>query len=71
MSLNNLFKPGNIGKMEVKNRIVMAPMGTLSSDKEGYVTGRSIRYYAERAKGGTGLIIVEGTAVFLPLLRIG
>ena len=36
--LTKLFEPGKIGRMEVKNRIVMAPMGTHASDRDGYVT---------------------------------
>ena len=51
-----LFTKGPIGKMELKNRIVMAPMGT-SSDSDGGFSVRTIRYFEERAKGGTGLII--------------
>ena len=34
----DLAEPGKIGRMEVKNRIVMAPMGTHASDRDGYVT---------------------------------
>ena len=67
-----LFTPINIGKLEVKNRIVMPPMGTGFGSEDGQVTERMINYYEERAKGGAGLIIVEGAAVegrgrFLPL----
>jgi len=49
--------------MEVKNRIVMAPMGNLFATTEGAVTSRHKAYYEERAKGGVGLIIVEGAYV--------
>ena len=51
-----LFTKCKIGKMPLKNRIVMAPMGT-SSDSDGGFSARTIRYFEERAKGGTGLII--------------
>ena len=61
--LTNIFEPGKIGRMEVKNRIVMAPMGTHASDRDGFVTDRMIDYYVERAKGGVGLIIIQGTKV--------
>jgi len=60
--LEKLFKPGRIGKMEVKNRLVMAPMGTMSHDAEGFITGRTVNYYAERAKGGVGLIMGQSSA---------
>jgi 2-enoate reductase len=51
-----MFEKMNIGTMTVKNRIVMAPMGTLS-DGDGGFSERIIRYYVERAKGGVGMII--------------
>jgi 2,4-dienoyl-CoA reductase-like NADH-dependent reductase (Old Yellow Enzyme family)/thioredoxin reductase len=49
--------------MELRNRIVMSPMVTQYASKEGYVTDRSRNYYAARALGGVGLIIVEATYV--------
>lgn len=61
--LENLFTPVKIGTMELKNRIVMAPMGTGFGFPEGFVTPKMINYYAERAKGGVGLITVEATCV--------
>ncbi|MBI2909030.1 MAG: FAD-dependent oxidoreductase [Chloroflexi bacterium] len=57
----HLFQPGRIGSLEVKNRIVMAPMGTFTADDEGYITDRTIDYYVERAEGGVGLIISQAT----------
>jgi len=58
-----LFTPIHIGKLEVKNRIVLPPMGTGLGTEDGQVTKRMINYYEERAKGGVGLIIVEISAV--------
>ncbi len=63
MQLRKLFAPGKIGAMEVKNRIVMAPMGTAAADPDGYMTERAVDYYVERAKGGVGLIITTGLRV--------
>lgn len=52
-----------IGNVEIKNRVVMAPMlmgfGTFNGD----ATEQMMAYYEERAKGGTGLIITEITRV--------
>lgn len=52
-----------IGNVEIKNRVVMAPMlmgfGTFNGD----ATEQMMDYYEERAKGGTGLIITEITRV--------
>ncbi len=62
----HLFSPGYIGRMEIRNRIVMSPMGTNYASDTGGVTERMIRHYAERARGGTGLVIVENTTVQYP-----
>jgi 2,4-dienoyl-CoA reductase-like NADH-dependent reductase (Old Yellow Enzyme family)/thioredoxin reductase len=61
--LTRLFQPGSIGAMQLRNRIIMAPMGTLFGNEDGSVSDRLCRYYEERAKGGVALIIVEVTAV--------
>ncbi|MFC1961603.1 FAD-dependent oxidoreductase [Chloroflexota bacterium] len=53
-----LFQPGQIARVKLKNRIVMFPMGTAYGSAVGEVTRRTIDYYAARAKGGAGLIIV-------------
>jgi len=54
-----LFEPGRIGRLTLKNRIVMAPMltGLAEPVEEGRLSQRDIDFYAARAKGGTGLII--------------
>jgi 2,4-dienoyl-CoA reductase-like NADH-dependent reductase (Old Yellow Enzyme family)/thioredoxin reductase len=62
-----LFEPGRIGSMELKNRLVMPPMATNYALKDGSVTQRQIDYYAERAKGGVGLVIVEISCVDSPV----
>lgn len=58
-----IFEPTVIGTVEVKNRIVMCPMGLGNASEVGAVTEQMIEYYSERARGGVGLIIVEGTCV--------
>ncbi|AZV58112.1 FAD-dependent oxidoreductase [Clostridium sp. AWRP] len=64
MKNESLFQPIKIGKMEVKNKISMAPMGAFGLvDNEGCYNQRAIDYYVERAKGGTGLIITSITKV--------
>jgi len=54
-----LLSPANIGKIEIRNRIVTAPMWTGFATRDGSVTPRMVAYYAEKAKGGAGLVIVE------------
>ncbi|MEW5945923.1 MAG: NAD(P)/FAD-dependent oxidoreductase [bacterium] len=61
--MKKIFAPVNIGRLELKNRIVMPPMGTGYANRDGTVSERLKKYYARRAAGGAGLIIVEVTAV--------
>jgi 2,4-dienoyl-CoA reductase-like NADH-dependent reductase (Old Yellow Enzyme family)/thioredoxin reductase len=58
-----LFMPMKINGMRLKNRIVLSPMGTFTPMVDGTESDEGIRYYEERAKGGTGLIIIG--AMFL------
>ncbi|MFC1944309.1 NADH:flavin oxidoreductase [Chloroflexota bacterium] len=61
--LTTLFKPGRIGDLEIRNRIVMAPMGVGYSTESGQATDRLIAFYEARAKGGVGLISTGGAYV--------
>ncbi|MCD8036349.1 MAG: NAD(P)/FAD-dependent oxidoreductase [Clostridiales bacterium] len=63
MGYEKLFEKGTIGRITIKNRCVMMPMGTVYADKDGMATDRIIEYYSERARGGIGLIINEYTGV--------
>ena len=67
MSYKQLFKPLTVKGMTLKNRIVMPPMGTNYGGEFGDFTDEHIKYYEQRAKGGTGLIIVENACVDFPL----
>jgi len=52
-----LFSPIQVNGVEVKNRIVMGPMGNVSmADETGRPSAKMIQYFIERAKGGVGLI---------------
>lgn len=53
-----LFKPIKAGALELKNRIVMLPMTTGYTEADETVGNRFINFFAERAKGGAGLIII-------------
>ncbi|MDY6916638.1 MAG: NADH:flavin oxidoreductase [Chloroflexota bacterium] len=61
-----LFEPGTIGRMRVKNRVVFPPCTTNFAGPVGEPTDRLIKYYAERARGGAGLLIIENTQVKYP-----
>lgn len=62
----HIFTPLTVKNMTIKNRIVMMPMGTNYGEQNGEMSFLHINYYEERAKGGTGLIIVENASVDSP-----
>lgn len=62
MAFPHLFSSIDINGMELKNRIVMTAMH-LGYTPEGEVTDRLIDFYARRAEGGAGLIIVGGCVI--------
>jgi 2,4-dienoyl-CoA reductase-like NADH-dependent reductase (Old Yellow Enzyme family)/thioredoxin reductase len=49
--------------MRLRNRVVMAPMGTNYSTSDGLSTERDKMYYAERARGGVAMIMTEAMVV--------
>lgn len=59
----HLFTPFRIGNVEIKNRMVFQPHVPYFASMDGYPTEATKRYYLERAKGGTGLIIIESMMV--------
>ena len=63
MSYDKLFEPGMIGGLEIRNRIVMPAMGCSLAESSGEAGARMIKYYADRARGGAGLIITEITRI--------
>jgi len=63
LATNMLFEPITIGGVELKNRVMMAPMGSAQSDERGYVTDQTVAYYRRRAAGGVGAITVEAALV--------
>jgi len=66
--LSALFSPFHLKTLEIKNRIVMAPM-TRSFSPHG-VPGQDVAaYYRRRAEGKVGLILSEGTVIERPAAR--
>lgn len=52
-----LFEPVRIGKMELKNRFCMSPMGNGGlAGSEGEFTEEAIEYFVARARGGVGML---------------
>tara|TARA_B100000700_G_C15044012_1_gene856895 strand:- start:1503 stop:3635 length:2133 start_codon:yes stop_codon:yes gene_type:complete len=61
-----LASTASIGNLELKNRMVMAAMGSNFASENGHTTDQLIAYYEERARGGIGLIILETSAITWP-----
>lgn len=68
--MNNPFSPllqtGRIGALELRNRIILAPMGSNFAEADGHCGERIQAYYEARAKGGAGLLIMGVCAVAFP-----
>jgi 2,4-dienoyl-CoA reductase-like NADH-dependent reductase (Old Yellow Enzyme family) len=54
-----LFEPMMLKNVELKNRVAMAPMNVCFTAPNHIVSEQQIAYYAARAMGGVGLIIIE------------
>ena len=65
MNTAPLFEPFKCKSLELKNRIVMAPM-TRSFAPGGVPSGDAASYYARRAAGNIGLIVSEATVIDRP-----
>jgi NADPH2 dehydrogenase len=61
--MSKLFSSFKVKNIELKNRIVMAPMCMYSAENDGVAKDWHCIHYATRAMGGVGLIIQEATAV--------
>jgi 2,4-dienoyl-CoA reductase-like NADH-dependent reductase (Old Yellow Enzyme family)/thioredoxin reductase len=59
------------GKLRLKNRVVMPPMGMGYANEDGTVTDRVVEYYRARAQSGVGMIVVENCIVDPDVLGVG
>lgn len=64
----HLFSKGKIGGCVIPNRVVLSPMDDTLGQASGEISPRAIEYYANKAKGGCGLVIVGYIAVVGPEL---
>tara|TARA_R110000822_G_scaffold49435_3_gene129525 strand:- start:6846 stop:8966 length:2121 start_codon:yes stop_codon:yes gene_type:complete len=62
----HLLKPGKVGGLTLRNRIMMAPMGSNYADPDGHCSERIQAFYEARAKGGVGLITMGSIAIAFP-----
>lgn len=56
---DRLFEKGRIGNVDIKNRLVMTPMGTNLAELDGTTGPAMLAYFEARARGGCGLIMPE------------
>ena len=63
---DKMFEPIKIRGMELKNRVVFSATGTKFSGNASFVTDQHVDYHVARAKGGSGLNIVEVASVHTP-----
>ncbi|MCW2241718.1 oxidoreductase [Azospirillum canadense] len=63
----HLFSPGRLRGLLLPNRLVMAPMESNMAAEDGAVSDAMLAYYAARAAGGVGMVIVEYACVDRPL----
>ena len=66
MNNSHLLQPGRIGKLQLRNRIIMAPMGSNFAESDGTCGERIQAYYEARAAGGAGLLIMGVGAIAFP-----
>jgi 2,4-dienoyl-CoA reductase-like NADH-dependent reductase (Old Yellow Enzyme family)/thioredoxin reductase len=63
----HLLSPGRIGRLALRNRVLMTPMGSSLGDGDGICGERIRAYYAERARGGVALQIMGSVAIGWPV----
>lgn len=61
-----VFSKGKINGCVLRNRVIMSPMDDCLGQASGEMTARGVEYYASKAKGGTGLVIVGFVGVIGP-----
>lgn len=64
---SHLLAPGRIGPLELRNRLILTAMGTMLAEEGGMCGERLRAYYAERARGGVGLIVMGSVGVGYPI----
>jgi 2,4-dienoyl-CoA reductase (NADPH2) len=66
-SHGHLLAPGRIGALELRNRVVMAPMGEDLGDLDGMVSDAQVAYLEARARGGLAMVMLGSVAVSFPV----
>lgn len=59
MQYNDLKRPGKIGNLTTRNRMIMPAMEVVTGGVNGEVSESQVNYYYTRAEGGAGVIVTE------------
>src|SRR5207302_9446807 len=63
----HLLAPGRIGALDLRNRILMCPMGDSLCERDGSVSANQLAYFEARARGGAALLLVGSVSIAYPL----
>ncbi len=63
MDYDVLFEEVDLTKITLKNRLVMAPMTTISGEADGSFSAQEIQYLSQRAAGGIAMIMTPACYV--------
>jgi 2,4-dienoyl-CoA reductase (NADPH2) len=66
-AFRHLLAPGRIGALELRNRMLMAPMGEDLGDADGMVSDAQLAYLEARARGGLAMVMLGSVAVSFPV----
>lgn len=58
-----LARPGRIGNLTLRNRVVKSPQATATANSDGTITQRTVDHYRRLGEGGIGLVLTEYTYV--------
>jgi 2,4-dienoyl-CoA reductase-like NADH-dependent reductase (Old Yellow Enzyme family)/thioredoxin reductase len=61
-----LLSPGRIGTLELRNRIVMCPMGDSLCEPDGTISANQAAYFEARARGGAAMLLVGSMGIAYP-----
>ncbi|MFT5709886.1 MAG: 2,4-dienoyl-CoA reductase-like NADH-dependent reductase (Old Yellow Enzyme family) [Halioglobus sp.] len=62
----HLMSGAQLADLELRNRIIMTPMGTNLAEEDGHCGDRIQAYYEARARGGAGMLIMGVGAIAWP-----
>jgi len=65
-NFKHLTKPGRIGNLTIKNRMIVSAMGVNLAEEDGSCGERIIAYHERQARGGVGLIVLGVTGIAWP-----